>query len=245
MEKQIKISIDKKKKVYGFLRGNLFDTLVMFVHGLTGDMNEHQFFNGARFFEKKEFSSFRFNLYSWQKDARKLHECTLTTHAFDLDLVIKYFRKKGVKKIFVAGHSYGGKTILMSDKKNFNAVVLWDPSHNLYPAFSDPSSLVYVKNLKGYIESNDTSYGFLIGEKMVKEEKSYPWKEKIKEIKVPIKIICAEKGVLVRGCKLYYKFANKPKSLVIIKGANHCFDEEGAEKKLFQETVDWFDKYNH
>ena len=43
------------------------------MHGLTGHMDEHIFYNGARFFEKKSFAAFRFNLYDDQDDAMKLH----------------------------------------------------------------------------------------------------------------------------------------------------------------------------
>ena len=116
MEKQIKIPIANKKYIYGTLRGSLKNPLLVFVHGFTGYKDEHIFFNGARFFEKKGFSTFRFDLYNWNKDARKLEECTLSLHGEDLDTVVKYLRKKGANKIFVAGHSFGGVTVLLSKK---------------------------------------------------------------------------------------------------------------------------------
>src|SRR3989344_1336712 len=119
MEKQLKIKTPDKKVIYGTLRGSLDKPLVIFVHGFTGFKDEHQFFNGARFFEKRGFSSFRFNLYHWEKGARKLEDCTLSLHGEDLDQVVEYFRKKGVKKIFAVGHSFGGLTVLLSKKKSF------------------------------------------------------------------------------------------------------------------------------
>lgn len=236
MEKELKIKTSDKKQIYGILRGSLHKPLVVFVHGLTGNMNEHQFFNGARYFEKKGFSSFRFDLYSWQKDARKLHNCTLQTHADDMDRVVEYFRRKGVKKIFVVGHSYGGKTILLSHKKGFDGAALWDPSNNFHPLF-DKSR--YVKSLGGYIKKDESPYAVLMGKRMVEQEKKFPWK-KIKEIHVPIKIIVAGEGVLIRGGKQYYEAANKPKAFAVIKDASHYFDEDGAEERLFQETISWF-----
>ena len=102
MEKQIKIPIANKKYIYGTLRGSLKNPLLVFVHGFTGYKDEHIFFNGARFFEKKGFSTFRFDLYNWNKDARKLEDCTLSLHGEDLDTVIKYLRKKRVGKIVLA-----------------------------------------------------------------------------------------------------------------------------------------------
>src|SRR5690348_12972313 len=109
MEQAIKIKIPgTKKTMRGILRGSLTQPLVVFVHGLTGKMNEHIFFNGARFLEEHGYASFRFELYDFYADSRKLGECTIQTHADDLDTVVAYFRKRGAKHIFVVGHSYGG-----------------------------------------------------------------------------------------------------------------------------------------
>src|SRR3989344_2778042 len=231
MEKELKIPTSNKKYIYCTLRGSLNKPLIIFVHGFTGDKNERLFYNGARYVEKSGFSSARFNLYNWQKDARKLHECTLETHAYDLDRVVDHFRKKKVDRIFVVGHSYGGKTILSSKDKDFEKVVLWDPSHNISPVFGH---LKQVKNLKGYIEFGETAFGVFVGENMVKEESKFPWKTKIQELNVPVKIIAAGNNTLLRGAKLYYKFAKRPKSLVVIKGASHTFEEEGKEKILLK-----------
>lgn len=240
MEREIKIPISSTKLLYGVLRGPLRSPLVIFVHGLTGDKNEHQFFNGARFLQRHGFSSFRFNLYGWQKNTRKMHQCTLKTHAFDLDRVISYFRGKGIKNVFVVGHSYGGKTILMSKKKDFDAAVLWDPS---YGSSAISSGVHYIKSLNGFLELDETPYGYLLGKEMVREAKRSLVEGRIRDLRVPVKIIAAGKGILVRGSKWYYRAANKPKSLVIIQNATHCFDEEGAEEKLFEETLDWFQKF--
>lgn len=237
MEKKIKISASDGKKIYGVLNGFLNSPLIVFVHGLTGFLDEHQFFNAASFFTKHGFACFRFNLYDGAKDARKLEECTLETHASDLDRVIKYFRKGGVKKIFVVGHSYGGKTVLASKDKDFNGVVLWDPSHRSSGLFDKAE---YIKELDVYLLS--WAYRVLIGKKMVADEKESKTEEKISEIKVPIKIICAGKGVLIKGGKWYYQRANQPKNFSVIKKATHCFGEEGVEKKLFEETLSWIKK---
>ncbi len=240
MEQETKIRTSDKKIIYGILRGSIRRPLIVFVHGLTGNMNEHIFFNGARYAEKHGFSSFRFNLYDWRRGARKLQECTLQTHANDLDGVIDFLRRKGAKKVLVVGHSYGGKTILLSKKKDFNAVVLWDPSHNVFPLYR---KVQYVKLLGMYADFED-AYGILFGKKMVQEEMSFPWRKKISAIHVPTKFVCAGRGVLIRGCRQYYKETNAPKELVIVKNATHCFDEEGAEEKLLEETIKWFKHLN-
>lgn len=239
MEEEIKIPLKNKKYLYGILRGSLGNPLVIFVHGFTGHKNEHQFFNGARFFEKKKLSAFRFDLYGWRNDARKLEECTLSLHGEDLDTVVEYFRNKGVKKIFVVGHSFGGVTVLLSKKKAFNATVLWDPSDK--PA--NVTSSEYVKELDKYYVTYDTSYGFTIGKLMYEENKKLKPFELIAAINVPVKIIVAGSGTLIKGGEKYLQAAKEPKALAVIPNATHCFDEEGTEEKLFQETLDWINRF--
>ncbi len=241
MEKEIKIPVAKKKYIYGRLRGQLTKPLVVFVHGLTGNMDEHVFYNGARYFEKHGFACFRFNFYQSAKDARKLDQCSLKTQAHDLNLVVKYFFKKGVKKIFMVGHSYGGPTILLSKSENYQAIVLWDPSYNPKEVFAKAK---HVKEFNNYILK--WGYGFIIGQKMFIEAKKTSEKQSkqmIKNVYKPIKIICAGREKRVASARKYYSVANQPKDLVIIKNAGHCFNEDGAEDKLFKQTFSWFKKY--
>ena len=37
--------------------------MIIFVHGFTGHQNEHIYYNAARFFPRKGFATFRFDLY--------------------------------------------------------------------------------------------------------------------------------------------------------------------------------------
>lgn len=249
MEKEIKIKTTDRKYIYGVLRiprNSLRlngKPLVVFVHGLTGHKNEHHFFNGARFFEKRGWPTFRFDLYGDEKRSRHLQNCTLETHAKDLDTVIDYFINKGAKKIFVAGHSYGGLTILMSKQQKYNAVALWDASYNPFTFFKDMKR-ISIKKFAGYIE--DWGIQFIIGEAMMREARKLTARKCdniIRAISVPVKIIVAGKGVLVKVGQKYFKAANKPKEFKIIKSTTHVFDEDGAEEKLFQETYSWFSKF--
>lgn len=234
MEKQIKIPLLNRKYIYGTLRGSLEQPIIIFVHGFTGNKDEHIFFNGARFFERQGLSSFRFNLYHWKKDARKLEECTLSLHGEDLDSVARYFRKKKVKKIYVAGHSFGGLTILLSKDKNFDRAILWDAS--IDPA--DVSKAKYIKELDKYYVTDD-AYGFTISKEMYEENKKLKPFELINNFNVPVKIIVAGKGELLKGGTKYYHLANDPKDFAIIPDATHCFDEDGTEEMLFEETLKW------
>ena len=239
MEEELKIPIGAKKYIYGTLRGSLANPLIIFVHGFTGHKDDHLFFNGARFFEKHGFSTFRFNLYHWTKDSRKLEDCTLSLHGKDLDTVVKYFRNKGVNKILVIGHSFGGLTILLSKAKDFEAAVLWDPA-------TDPAEVTkakYIKELDRYYVTEEGYYGFTISKVMYEENKRLKPFELIKKFKVPVKIIVAGKGILVKGGKKYFQMTNKPKAFAIVPRAIHSFNEDDTEQQLFNETLKFLKDY--
>lgn len=240
MEKIIKIPTSGKKKIYGKLRGPLGRPLVVFVHGMGALMDQHIYYNGSRFLEKHGISSFRFNLYGWDPDARKLSECTLETHAVDLDRVIAYFRKKKIKKIFVVGHSLGAPVILLSKSKDYDGVVFWDPSYGFPRSFLKAR---YLKSIEMYWVT--WNMDILLKKEMVQSAPFLKQQEEaaIKKLAVPIKIITAGKSVLKDGGKQYYDLANQPKARVVIKDANHTFDEDGVTEKLYRETLSWIKKY--
>lgn len=240
MEQQLKIPTADKKFIYGISRGSLDKPLVIFVHGFTGDRNEHQFFNGARFFERQGFSSFRFNLYHWKKDARKLEECTLSLHGKDLDTVIEHFRKEGLRKIFVVGHSFGGVSILLSKRKDFDAATLWDSTGDKDVKLKAK----YIKELDKYYYQDGWAYGFTISKQMYEQNnKKLKPSELIKSMHVPVKIIIAGAGIMLNEGKVLFQNANEPKGISTVPNATHCFDEDGAEERLFQETLKWFKRF--
>ncbi|MFA6099984.1 MAG: alpha/beta fold hydrolase [Patescibacteria group bacterium] len=243
MEKGLKIKVDKKHSVYGRLNGSLKRPLFIVIHGLPGSIHEGFYEDATSWFAEHGFAAFRFNLYGWQKDARQLVDSTLKTHAADLDAVVRYFRKRGVKKIFVAGHSFGGPVVLLSKEQDFDAVVLWDPSFDLSfvkKNYGFPGGR-YIKELKGYFMRWGANV--IIGKAMAEESDNLPWKDLTKNFHVPLKIIAAAKGVLVPGAKQYFKVANEPKDLAVIKGAGHSFDDKaGMREDLFKVSKKWFDK---
>jgi len=237
MRKELKIKTSDKKAIYGTLdtSSGRNSRLIIFVHGLAGNQNAHIFFNAATFFSRKGYDIFRFNLYSWQKDARRLREITVAQQARDLDTIVRYFQSK-YKNIFVVGHSLGGPTIFLSDHSKIKAIVLWDPSFDLKKLMSQED---FSREYNAYILEWGPS--IIFGNQMFEEYQNFPDPlDLIRQVKVPIKIILAGKNkILVKGCRLYYKHANEPKALSVIKNADHNFDEEGVEEELFKETLRW------
>lgn len=243
MEKKLKIRLSKKFSLYGKFNGSFNKPLFIVIHGLPGNMDEEFYHSAVRWFEKRGFSTFRFNLYDYHKDARQLMGCTLKLHGSDLDTVVRYFRKRGVKKIFVAGHSFGGLTILSCPRQDFDGAALWDPSYKISfkkTAYGFPGGK-YVKEVKGYLMR--WGINVIIGKAMVEEVDSFPWDSISRDFKKPLKIIIAGKGLL-RGSKKYLNSARAEKDLTIIKGATHYFnDREGMQDKVFKVSEEWFGKF--
>ncbi|MFH1773276.1 MAG: alpha/beta fold hydrolase [Patescibacteria group bacterium] len=238
MQKNIIIkSKDNKFNIYGVLDQRIkTEKLIIFVHGLTGHKNEHQFYNAVSFFNNKKFATFRFDLYSGEKKGRKLENCEISTYSEYLNQVIKHFKNK-YKNIFLVGHSLGGSTILEANLKDIAKIVLWDPSVNLTNE-DDKEWYYFNKKIGAFIVSWGPSY--IVSNKMIKGWENFNYSKWISNATMPLKIICAGRGILKNDWKkLISQFSNKT-NLVVIKEAGHCFDEEDTENKLFQETHSWF-----
>jgi len=243
MEKGLKIKLSKKFSLYGKFSGSLNQPLFIIVHGLLGNMDEDFYYSATRWFSKHGFSTFRLNLFGYQKDARQLMDCTLKTHSADLDTVVSYFRKRGVRKIFVAGHSFGGLVILCSRDQNFDGAVLWDPSYKIsfIKTIHGFPSGKYIKEVNGYLMK--WGMNVVIGKAMAEEIDSLSWDLIANDFKVPFEIIIAGKGAL-RSAKKYLNSAKVEKNLMIAKGATHYFNnKKGMQEKIFKASEKWFRKF--
>ncbi len=243
MEKKLRIKVSEKNYIYGRLEGTSHQPLFIVVHGLTGSMDDDFYLSATRYFAKQGYSTFRFNFYGAEKDAQQLIESSLKTQASDIDAIVQYFREKKFQKIFIVGHSYAGPSILLSNKQKFDGAVLWDPSYEISFTKTERGSpaVKYIKEIKGYMMN--WGINIVIGKTMADEANTIKWNELTKNFHVPLKIIVAGKGALMRGAKHYFKTANRPKDLTIIKNATHCFnDSEDMREKIFKISENWFKK---
>ena len=242
-EKNLKIKLSDGHFLYGKFYGSFDKPLFIVLHGLTGNMDEELYSSAVYWFQRRKYSTFRFNFYGFEKNARQLMDCSLKIHSNDLDTVINYFRKKGVKTIFVVGHSFAGPIIFSSCKQNFNATVLWDPTYKI--SFTKSSSGFpcgkYVKEINGYIMPWGANV--IISKTMAEEIDAFPWTTITKHFTAPLKIIIAGKGEL-KDAKKYLNALKTKKSCVTIKNATHYFnDSPKMRNNLFEFTNSWFAKF--
>lgn len=240
MERPITIQTPDKKSIYGLLRGSVRRPLIVQVHGIAGNLNEALHYNAARYFERHGFSSFRFNLYSWQERARKLHECTFMTHGGDIDTALGYLESRGAKNLFLVGHSYGWPSILHTKLRNFLAATAWDGS--LLPT-NHVDIPKRIQKPQGRLR--DEGYLIVVGEQMARDSQRIQSLDLLKKWDKPISFITVDddKDGNWNSAKRMHKVARGPKELIVLRGAHHNFTEEGAQEKLYAATVTWFKRW--
>ena len=215
--------------------------IVIFVHWLTSDQNEEMFVQWEKVFNENWYSTIRFDLYwdlPWEK---KLDEVCLQDNIDDVNNVIDFCKTKWHKKIFLVGHSYGWIANLYTNHDSISWILMRDPSIGWKQLLSDVHS---DENWKHYIDWWN-GYKYYISENLYQDFliPSEKFLEKISEIKVPIKIIWAEKW-LWKTAKKYYEYANEPKELTIISWANHRF-LDWCINELLEESLKRIEKINN
>lgn len=215
---------------------------ILHIHGLTGCETDYNAVCLAKALPELGYDVIRPNLYWWMPKARSLPDCTIQTHAEDINLLVKHFKKK-YKKLYATGHSYGGPSLMMSNINQFNAVSLWDPS--FYPAKTWRKS-DFKKFGNYFISTEDT--GAVYGKDFIEEAVSFTKKRAIalaKECIKPLQVIYGGQpdSVWIKEGESYHTYSNGPTNEKIIWESLHCFYEEGATEKLLQYTKKWFDKF--
>jgi len=238
METQIKIPSNDGHLIYGTL--NHIDKqskkLIIFVHGLSDNQHHRLVFNAARYFKTKGFHTFRPSLYTEEDKGRVLEDCSIGTFVEDINSVIYYFREK-YDKIYLVCHSLGF-VVLDCDTDDIERIALWDPSLSLKKDRID--TLRYEPKIQAYFINWGIS--FIIGKQLKIDWENINDARLLKHVNKPLCILMAENSNLKIGWKGNLKYLDVEHRYKEIKGASHGFVEEGAEEKLFEETLKWFGK---
>ncbi|HSX01835.1 MAG TPA: alpha/beta fold hydrolase [Candidatus Saccharimonadia bacterium] len=233
---ELTIPLRDGKTAYARLAGDWSKPLIVFVHGLTGSMDEILPYEAAKYFTKHDYGFLAFNLYDWREGSRHLANCTLAVHARDLDDVVAYAREQGAPTIHVVGHSYGGLTALLSSAQGFNSAILLDPAHPAVPPFDD---VIYLKEIDGYLARGSIDHVF--SRVFVEENRNLKTEEIISQYHLPTLVVSAGDGILVDAGADY---VDRLKDRVlarqsVIAGADHCFTAEAAREQAFAEMLSW------
>lgn len=216
--------------------------LVVFVHGLTGEKENHLYYNGARFFPANGFDTFRYDLFSNESNGRKLVNCALSTFSQDLDLVLTHFSKE-YDEIHVVGHSIGGCIAMNADQTNVASLILWDvglqnEAHSNSPAKNGPFE--YNDTLNAYLAKLKISY--LLSTELIRE-RAQQGARVVKKIKRPTKLIFAGNTDMHKTWAANFCHIKPPYQVSTIDGAGHGFNELGKNDVLFDETLNWLNGF--
>lgn len=233
MEYEVEIPTDDGHIIHGTLNSTGCNSkgIIIFVHGITGNQHEHQYYNAPAFFNPKGYDIFRFDQYSGEKKARKLRECCLTTHANDINTVLSHYKNN--ENIIVVGHSLGCVAMTKADLSPANKIVLWDPTNGM----KDLAAKGGIKgaNNKSYL---DWALTFEISEEMVSEWKAFDEKE----------------HNFLNDPKYYFIFAGAydkfehwahsidSKNSIIVPKATHRFVEEGTLLQAYEAMLTFIEK---
>ena len=216
------------------------DRVIILGHGLTGHPYEYLHQIAYRHFNAQGYDTIRIAYYGEEKDARNLSECTIKTHADDLNNLIASIRGE-YQKVFYCGHSYGGITALLANP-DINATAFWDSTY--IPDFWDDFS-TYLPELDCY--RLDWGVEALTSKAMYEEAKKLTkdvMKEYAYQYKNPSIVCIAGANTAMSECRRgLFRDLPDPKKETTIDGATHCFFEKDTATELAQETLTWFEKY--
>ena len=243
-ETEVKIPLSGSKLyIYGTLRGDYKHPLIILCHGYGGWMHEMLLYNAARHFEKEGFATLRLSMYGGGENSRNITESDVMTHANDIDDVVAFVREHNAKWIGVAGHSYSGMAIVYCKKQQFDAAALWDPTHT--DGYDEPQNIknleddfVFVSDLSSYVSGLGSGYVYA---KTVFDNDYPKSQETATKFKVSTCIFNASwSKEQQRYGKSYANSIDAGTKQVIIPDSSHPFTEDGATKKLFVATAEYF-----
>ena len=234
MRETLALKTSDNRLIYGTLDSGNNKTVLIFVHGFTGNQDEHHYFNAVPFFIKNNCDTFRFNFYSRDVKARHLTESSITTHTQDLKVVIDNFKDK-YDELILIGHSLGALVILNTDVSDVSRLVLWDPTTPFKNI--EEKGATFDPILNKYIFH--WGIDFLVPMQMLDEWISLDLNKLIEKVPIPCKLIFAGDSGKHELWKPYInRFRIKHESVIIAR-ATHGFIEEGTEQELFEETLTW------
>lgn len=239
-ESAMSLALADGKRVHGLLRNDdSRSPVVLLLHGLTGHMNEHLHFIGARELQRLGYTTFRFNFYGAAGGSRRLVDCTVSTHASDLAEVIRHFRRDAPgRPVVVVGHSLGGLTALLCDEP-FDGLVLWDATHGSSIAVLDDVELVRELGLLRWRQRVD----HLLNPSMLDEIKVVDYDGLMAQVKAPALIVAAAEGDRPDVGRRYLEASSGDCELQVIDGSDHVFSAGESLDRLLAVTGEWLQRH--
>ncbi|MGE4351797.1 MAG: alpha/beta hydrolase [Bdellovibrionales bacterium] len=228
------------KKIYGTLYRSKTPngSVVILSHGIMGSAHEYIHMMARNAMTQNGYDVVCFYYYVYGEAARSLRECTVETHQQDLRQICDHFRSSH-QKLYVAGHSYGGRTLMLANPEA-HAFAFWDSSFAISKDFWPDRA----GDLPGtpYATLHGSSY-HLIDPQMIELDRKIDdsdLSDRIRQIKAPSLVAIAEESVNSTTRSELFHTLSCEKKYVEIAGANHLFSKGNSVFDLLETTLDWF-----
>lgn len=253
----------KIKTPDGFILDAIFSKIpnssngVVFAHGMTVDKDDEGIFVKAEpKLNELGFSTLRFDFRAHGKSSgNSITDFTISGELIDLDTVISFMEKQGLKWIGLAGASFGGGIAALYASNNpqrIQALFLASPAVDFEKGFLKPTTRWAMKHFanfysriqhKGFIKI--ASMKFKMGKKLFDEMKDYRPCESLQKYFNRLMVVHGDKDSKIAYQDVidcYKALPNKNKKLEIIKGSEHGFHSEPYETQVVEMIVDFFNE---
>lgn len=230
------------------IKNKKYPTIIL-THGFGTDRYEKGIFDDiSLFLTKKGFIIYRFDFSGLGKSEGDYSKTTLTKLTEDLASIIKFTKsqkKVDIKNIGIIAMSFSAlSSIILNSNEIKSYIFLSSATHNTYKTLSDlfkdynfnPNGISYRINSEGK--------NVKIGPKIWQNLKKIDIPRLVPFIKKPALVIHGEKdkNIPLSCAKKFYKLLNKPKKLIIIKGADHGFNDKRKRSEMIKYINNWFNK---
>lgn len=215
---------------------------VVLCHGLTGSPTQYMHMRARNHFLERGYDVYRIFFYGEPADARNLMECTLDIHAQDLNRLLAHL-KPLYQDIFIAGHSYGGLTILYA-QPDVTAISFWDPA--FVPSWH--KSLEPVPGM-GFESTRWSGTYHVFGDRLYEDALTVTAQTsgaRAARITPPSQVVLAEPNLgknLGKDRVRLFEALTCDKELVRIAEADHSFTVKDTVEELLEATSAWFGKF--
>lgn len=237
MEQAISIATSDTLEIKGILNSmQQTNKLVVFVHGFTGNLSEAHFYCAKEYFTKKWYDVFRCNLYTNGDDTRKLKDCSVKIHSYDIQKVCEYFSQ--YDEVCLVWHSLAWPCLWWVEAypENVKKIIFWDPAFEMRTTgercFEQWGLVKIVASGKHVEVSREMLEEFLEDDFLqVLQRQAFP--------KENMYTIFADGDRHVK---------NKPElealkiECHVIEWSNHGFTQEWKYEELFEKTLEYIEK---
>lgn len=210
--------------------------LIVFIHGLIGEKDNHLYDKGARSLPVSDVDTFRCDLFSNESYRRKLADCSLINFNQGLLLGLEHFASR-CDEIHVVGRRIGGYVAMNADQAHVTSLIRWGAGLQNAPTNFGP--FTYHEELSSYLVKLKISYLVLVG---LVNERTQQGAGTVRKIQRAVTLVFARNTAIRETWKPNLQRIKTPHDSVTINEAGHGFNELGKNELLLEETLSWVQK---